>query len=108
MKCSEGLSNRVSDIIRGSIDHRKFAAFLAFFICHIPSCSVASLFYHFVDGCMLCILLLNSVRYIFLLSCLHILIVMYVLFCIFCFHRANWHSLATMTEVFLCFPSVLR
>ena len=32
-----------------------------------------------------------------------ILIVMYVLFCIFCFHRANWHSTATLTEVFPCF-----
>jgi hypothetical protein len=30
-------------------------------------------------------------------------IVMYVLFCIFCFHRANWHSSATLTEVFKCF-----
>ena len=28
---------------------------------------------------------------------------MYVLFCIFCFHRANWHSSATLTEVFPCF-----
>jgi hypothetical protein len=32
-----------------------------------------------------------------------ILIVMYILFCIFCFHRANWHSPATLTEVFPCF-----
>jgi len=39
------------------------------------------------------------VNYVFLLLCLCILIVMYVLFCIFCFHRANWHSPATMTEV---------
>jgi hypothetical protein len=37
---------------------------------------------------------------VFLLLCLCILIVMYVLFCIFCFHRANWHSSATLTEVF--------
>ena len=28
---------------------------------------------------------------------------MYVLFCIFCFHRANWHSSATVTEGFPCF-----
>ena len=36
----------------------------------------------------------------------HIPIVMYVLFCIFCFHRANWHSSATLTEVFpWFFPS---
>jgi hypothetical protein len=32
-----------------------------------------------------------------------ILIVMYVLFCIFCFHRANWHTSATLTEVCPCF-----
>jgi len=30
VKCSESLRNRVSDIIRGSIDHRKFGAFIAF------------------------------------------------------------------------------
>ena len=35
--------------------------------------------------------------------CLCILIVMYALFCIFCFHRANWHSPATLTVVFPCF-----
>ena len=34
--------------------------------------------------------------------CLCIL-VMYALFCIFCFHRANWHSPTTLTEVFPCF-----
>ena len=52
---------------------------------------------------ILCMLLFNFVSYIFLWLCLCILIVMYVLFCIFCFHRANWHSSATLTEVFPCF-----
>jgi hypothetical protein len=47
-------------------------------------------------------LLFNFVSYVFLLLCLCILIVMYVLFCIFCFHRANWHSSATLTEDFPC------
>jgi len=40
---------------------------------------------------------------VFLLLCLCIFIVTYVLFCIFCFHRANWHSSATLTEDFPCF-----
>ena len=48
-------------------------------------------------------LLFNFVSYVFLLLCLYILIAMYVVFCIFCFHRANWHSSATLTEVFPCF-----
>ena len=76
MKCSEGLSNRVSNIIRRYIDHMKFAA---------------------------CMLLFNFVSYAFILLCLCILIVMNVLFCIFCFQRAKWHSSATLTEVFPCF-----
>ena len=46
--------------------------------------------------------LFNFASYIFLLLCLCI-IIMYALFCIFCFHRANWHSSATLTEVFRCF-----
>ena len=52
---------------------------------------------------MFCTLLFNFVSYVFLLLCLCILIVMCVLFCTFCFHRANWHSSATLTEVFPCF-----
>jgi hypothetical protein len=46
------------------------------------------------------ILLFNSVSYKVLFLCLYILIDKYVLFCIF---FANWHSSATLTEVFLCF-----
>ena len=46
--------------------------------------------------------LFNFVSYVFLLLGLCILIVMNALFCIFCFHRANWHSSATLTEGFPC------
>jgi hypothetical protein len=71
-----------------------------FFVYHILSCSFGSFFYHCIYGCMFCTFLFNFVNYVFLLLCLCILIIMYVLFCIFCFHRANWHSSATLTEVF--------
>ena len=52
---------------------------------------------------ILCMLLFSFVSYVLLLLCLCILIVMYILFYIFCFHHANWHSSATVTEVFPCF-----
>jgi hypothetical protein len=56
---------------------------------------------------MFCTLSYTFVNYIFLLLYLCILIVMYVLFCIFRFHHANWHSSATLTEVFsMLFPQL--
>ena len=48
----------------------------------------------------------NPVGYVFLLLCLCILTLFCIfctLVCIFCFHHANWHSLATLSEVFPCF-----
>jgi hypothetical protein len=104
LKCSESLSNRVSNIIRRYIDHTKFAAFMAFsFIIFL----LVLLVFFFKYGCMFCILLFNSVSYVFLLLCLCILIVMYVLFSIFCFQHANWHASTTLTEVFfVLFPQL--
>jgi hypothetical protein len=76
VKWSEGLSNRVSIIIRRYTDHMKFAAL---------SYPFGSNLYHCIYGCMFCMLLFNFVNYVLLLLYLCILIVMYVPFCVFCF-----------------------
>ena len=72
---------------------------------HAKCCSVVMFywffFYRFVYGFMFCILFFNSVSYVLLLLlCLCILIGKYALFCIL---FANWHSPASLTEVFPCF-----
>ena len=91
------------NIIRRYIDHVKSAAFNGFSFIIFLHVILALFIIVYTNGCMFCILLFNSVSYVFLLLCLCILIVMYALFCIFCFHRSNWHSSATLTEVFPCF-----
>ena len=52
MKCSESLSNRVSNIIKGYTDHMKFAAFMAFsFIIFIHVPLVLSLIIVYMVAC---------------------------------------------------------
>jgi hypothetical protein len=64
---------------------------------------IYSVFILFRLGIFIRYMFFYSVSYVFLLLCLCTLIVMYVLFSLFCFHRANWYSSTTLTEVFSCF-----
>jgi len=81
VKWSEGLSNRVSTIIRRYINiSYEVCCLYGFFVYHILSYSFGSIFYHCTYGRMFCMFLFNFVNYIFLLLRLCILIVMCILF----------------------------
>jgi hypothetical protein len=84
VKWSEGLSNQASVVIGRNVDDMQFADYMAVFVYHILSYSFGSILYHFIYGCMFCMLLLNVLSYVFLL-CLCIIIFMYVPFWVYCF-----------------------
>ena len=78
VKWSEGVSNRVSVVIRSY----EVCCLYGCFVYDILSYSFGSIFYHCIYGCMFCMPLFNFVHYVFILLC--ILIVMYVPFWILC------------------------
>jgi len=107
VKCSEVISNSVSNIIRRS---HGVCCLHGFFVYHILSCPFGSIF--LITVCtvvMFCGILFNSVNCVFLLLCLCILIVMYALFCIFCIFIVPTGTLRLPSlRVFRAFSSAVR
>ena len=91
----------VVDFYLTTLFHIFLFHFLSFYYCCMFLCA-------FVLVCKLCICICFVLYSLFCTVC-SVQSVLYILFCTICFHRANWHSSATLTEVFPCFfPSFVR
>jgi len=94
LQCSDGLSNKVSNVIRRHIDNMQLMLICILLLSH------SFLFFGFHFFC-LCTYGCIPVSYCNL--CIFIVMSMYS-YCMFMYlHRASWHSSATLTEVFPCF-----
>ena len=94
LQCSDGLSNKVSNVIRRHIDNMQLMLICILLLSH------SFLFFGFHFFC-LCTYGCIPVSYCNL--CIFIVMSMYS-YCMFMYlHRASWHSSATLTEGFPCF-----
>jgi len=93
LQYSDGLSNKVSNIIRRHIDTMKLLLICILILSH----SIIIFRFYFLSmhiGLYSCLIL--QFMYFIVMSIYSYCMFMYL-------HRANWHSSATLTEVFPCF-----
>jgi hypothetical protein len=85
VRWSEGLSNRLSIIIRIYIGQMKFSAYMAVSFINFFPYSSGSILYHCIYSCMFCVLF-NFVNYVFLLVCCSVLRILSrcIVLCIVC------------------------
>ena len=78
-------------------DRMQFAAYMDFSFITFLHGSVGSIFYHFIYGCMFCMIVLNLVNYVILLlcQCIFIFIFMYS-YCYVWSGNACYHSLQNL------------
>jgi len=85
VKCSKGLSNGLSNIIRRYVDNMNFDAYMALSFITSFLILLVPFYKHYTYYCMFRMLLINFVNYVILFLCLCILLVIYVPFWVFSF-----------------------
>jgi len=98
LQCSDGLSNKVSNIIGRHIDNMKLLLICILLLSH-SFIFFRFYFYQCIFGCIL-VLYCNL--------CIFIVMSTYSYRMFMYLHHASWHSSTTPTEVFHAFSSVVR
>jgi hypothetical protein len=102
VKCSDSLSNRVSNIIRRYIDHMKFAAFMAFLFIIFFHVLLVSLFITIDNAYMSYMLLFNFVNFVFSLFFMYSSCYVYIFLFLYMFCSVYSVFIVLFYVLFVC------